>query len=50
MVTRMRARELDLPDWLQLTPACAGLVRRLLEPEPLQRISIAEIMQARAGC
>lgn len=45
MVTRMRARELDIPAWLQLTPPCAALVRRLLEPEPARRISVTEIMQ-----
>ena len=49
MVKRMKARDLDLPDWLQLSPDCVALLRRLLEPEPEKRATVAEIMQVRVG-
>jgi hypothetical protein len=48
MLKKMRAREVDIPDWLGLTPDCVGLLKRLLEPEPDKRATVAEIMQARA--
>ncbi|GBG00301.1 sulfur stress regulator, partial [Raphidocelis subcapitata] len=45
MVRKMRARDIDFPDWLGLTPDCVALLKRLLEPEPEQRATVAEIMQ-----
>jgi len=49
MLRRMNAKELDIPDWLRLSPECVALVRRLLEPDPQQRITISGVMQVRAG-
>ncbi|KAI8474560.1 MAG: kinase-like domain-containing protein [Monoraphidium minutum] len=45
MLKKMKARELEVPEWLGLTPACVGLLRRLLEPEPEARVTVEQIMQ-----
>jgi hypothetical protein len=47
MLRRMKNKECDIPDWLNLSPECAALVRRLLEPEPAQRVSLKEVMEVR---
>lgn len=44
MLKAMRARQLDIPEWLRLSPECVDLLRRLLEPEPEARASIKDVM------
>ena len=48
MLKKMKARELDIPDYLALSPGCVALLHRLLEPEPERRATVAEIMQVRS--
>jgi serine/threonine protein kinase len=45
MLKKMRARELDIPPYLALSPGCLRLLQRLLEPEPDKRITVEEIKE-----
>jgi anti-sigma factor RsiW len=45
MLRQMRAREVELPEWLGLTPGCVALLNRLLEPEPGKRATVADVME-----
>lgn len=45
MLKKMRGRDFDLPaDALGLTPRCAALLRRLLEPDEGRRIRMEEVL------
>ena len=45
MLKAIKARDLQIPEWLALTPECASLLGRMLEPDPALRISVPDIMQ-----
>ena len=50
MLKKMRGRDFDLPaDALGLTPRCAALLRRLLEPDEGRRIRMEEVLAVRGG-
>lgn len=47
MLKKMKARDLEIPDWLGLTPQCVSLLTRLLDPDPDTRVGIDAIMRVR---
>lgn len=45
MLKSMRSHQCEIPEWLALSAPCVNLLRRLLDPEPKRRITIADIMK-----
>lgn len=44
MLKKMKASDYYLPDSLNLTPECKGLLNKLLHPDWTKRVKIPEIM------
>lgn len=45
MLRKMKSQDYQLPESLHLTPECRNLLKQMLQPDPKQRIKMAEIMK-----